>query len=242
MTLGRLPLLQVNDDIPLPMAIDDEQLNFCTSGCEQPQGVISQNFFMVENLKLAKVLATILSYIYGAGFRKPPGQQLRSTESLDDGISALLRLDGTLEQFEASLPETLDWKVNLNLEPSPVTTIFQRQRNVLRARFLHLRILLYRPSFSLYCSALRGVQHRNDPTVSADDFSAAREDETLTSSIRRRCATSCVQAASELAKAIELATMKDVTGAWWFGLFCECLALMTSISVLLQPRLIAVLD
>ncbi|KAH7336658.1 fungal-specific transcription factor domain-containing protein [Rhexocercosporidium sp. MPI-PUGE-AT-0058] len=220
MTLGRLPLLQVTDDVPFPMAIDDGYLNLGESVCEQPQGVISQNLFMVENLKLAKVLAMILGYIYGANLRGSLGQRSRSIESLEDGMSALLRLDGILEQFEATLPEALNWKSNLNWAPSPLTTILQRQKNVLRARFLHLRILLYRPSFSLYCSSLRPVQHRSDlRTVPADENTTARGDGTLTSSIRKRCATSCVQAACELTRAIELATMNDMTGAWWFGLF-----------------------
>lgn len=222
MTLGRPPLLQVTDDVPLPVAIDDEHLTMSVL-CEQPQDILSQNLFMVENLKLVKVLAMILGYIYGADLRGPLGPQPRPAEPFDGGMSALLRLDDSLDRCEASLPDHLNWKCALNQGPPLITAILQRQRNVLRARFLHLRILLYRPSFSLYCSSLRQLQLRKD---NAAETTTTRGDETgggiLTASIRKRCAMSCVQAACELAKAIELATMTDVTGAWWFGLFCKC--------------------
>jgi hypothetical protein len=203
------------------MAIDDEHLS-AESLCEQPQDIVSQNLFMVENLKLAKVLSMILGYIYGADLRTAPGQLSRSTDSLDDNMSALLRLDGVLEDFEASLPEALSWRSNSNVGSSPISTILQRQKNVLRARFLHLRILLYRPSFSLHCSSLRPAEKGNDSRrASADYDTTARDGKTLRSSIRMRCAMSCVQAACELSKSIELATTNNLTGAWWFGLFCK---------------------
>jgi hypothetical protein len=204
------------------MAIDDEHLNSSQSVCEQPQGALSQNMFMVENLKLAKVLANILGYIYGADIRGPLGQQPQPMESPDLSMSALLRLDGSLEQFEASLPEALSWKSDLRLAPSPVKTILNRQKNVLHARWLHLRILLYRPSFSLYCSSLRRIQHRSDRNRnSTQEEPPLQQGGSLTLSVRQRCATSCVQAACQLAKAIELATFSDTTGAWWFALFCR---------------------
>ena len=137
-------------------------------------------------------------------------------------MSALLGLDEAVEKLESSLPDALNWSSETPAGPPAILNILRRQRNVLRARRLHLRVLLYRPSFSLHCSSLRRMHTRSDPSaLSGEENTSAWENRTLTSSIRKRCATFCVKVTCELAKAIELGTMEDATGAWWFGMFCK---------------------
>ncbi|KAF4332007.1 transcription activator acu-15 [Fusarium beomiforme] len=206
MTLGRPPILQITDDVLLPAAVDDE---FIRPGIEtyvQPEGIISQNLFMVENIRLAKILNKILASIYWP--------------SLSSDFSALVRLDGLLDNFKNSLVDALRWwDIETTQEqgtPTPRNQLLQRQRNVLQARFLHLRILLYRPSFSAFCAAeRRSLQRRTGSGSDETNFEA----NTLHGAFQAQCATTCVQVACELPAFLLAASEGQATGAWWFSLF-----------------------
>ncbi|RGP67583.1 transcription activator acu-15 [Fusarium sporotrichioides] len=95
MTLGRPPVLEMTDDVLIPSAVDDDFITGEASSCRQPEGIISQNLFMVENIRLAKVLGKILSSVYWQG-------------SPSD-FSTLVRLEGVLEDFSTSLVDALRW-------------------------------------------------------------------------------------------------------------------------------------
>ncbi|KAM0277682.1 hypothetical protein ACHAQH_005625 [Verticillium albo-atrum] len=205
----------MTDDVLVPAAVDDE---FIISGsndetCRQPEGIVSSNLFMVENIRLARILGNILASIYGPS-------------SCSD-FSALVRLDGLLEDFRASLVDALRWWAR-DPDLRAVTSrdfVLRRQSNVLHARFLHLRILLYRPSFSSFCAAATLPRQRcrtpqasgceSDPAPGEAGFEANN----LRGVIRAQCATKCVQAAHELATSLLAARQSDATGAWWFSLF-----------------------
>ncbi|CAG1967510.1 unnamed protein product [Fusarium graminearum] len=208
MTLGRPPVLEMTDDVLIPSAVDDDFITGEASSCSQPDGTISQNLFMVENIRLAKVLGKILSSIYW--------------QSSPSDFSTLVRLEGVLEDFRTSLVDTLRWWDRESESQGALTQrdhVLRRQRNVLHARFLHLKILLYRPSFSSYCSTVRrAFQGRGTETgpVSGED---RPEVNTLQAAFQSQCATTCAKAAYDLSVSLLSARQDDATGAWWFSLF-----------------------
>lgn len=212
MTLGRPPVLQITDDVLAPAAVDDEFIRFDVQTCVQPEGTISQNLFVVENIRLAKILGKILASMYWP--------------SSPSDFSALVRLDGVLEDFRTSLVDVLRWWGRESERRYEAVTyrelILRRQRDVLHARFLHLRILLYRPSFSAFCAAARRSRQRRATSheIAFDSSGAGFEANTLQEAFQAQCATTCVQAAYELSASLLAARQDDATGAWWFSLLC----------------------
>jgi hypothetical protein len=230
MTLGRPPLLQITDDVLVPAAVDDEFIGIHGDVCMQPEGTVSRNHFMVENIRLAKILGKILGSIYGP-----------SSQSAD--FTALVRLDGLLEDFRNSLIDVLRWwghekdpEIQSQMVASPAALsrhkTLRRQGNVLHARFLHLRILLYRPSFSAFCAAARPRRQRSGTSQglgseSGEVGAGAGPDSssfTLQAAFRGQCATICVDSAHELAASLLAAHQSGATGAWWFSLFCTVIS------------------
>src|SRR6478735_739091 len=207
MTLGRPPVLQMTDDVLVPAAVDDEFICPNTASCIQPEGTVSQNLFVVENIRLAKILGKILSSIYWP--------------SSSSDFSALVRLDGLLEEFKTSLVCDLKWWDSDDRAQTQGSRghVLKRQRNVLHARFLHLRILLYRPSFSAFCAAARRSRQRRGTGSGSDEVSV--ETNTLQGAFQAQCATTCVQVAYELSASLLAAREVEATGAWWFSLFCK---------------------
>ncbi|KAL9562633.1 hypothetical protein ACKAV7_013197 [Fusarium commune] len=204
MTLGRPPVLQMTDDVLVPAAVDDEFICPNTTSCIQPEGTVSQNLFVVENIRLAKILGKILSSIYWP--------------SSSSDFSALVRLDGLLEDFKTSLVTDLKWWDNDRVQTQGARGhVLKRQRNVLHARFLHLRILLYRPSFSAFCAAARRSRQRRGTGSGSDE--TGTEANTLQGAFQAQCATTCVQVAYELSASLLAAREVEATGAWWFSLF-----------------------
>ncbi|KAK6445734.1 hypothetical protein FP744_10001983 [Trichoderma asperellum] len=207
MTLGRPPVLQMTDDVLVPAAVDDEFIRTDAETCVQPEGTISQNLFVVENIRLAKILGKILASIYWP--------------SSSSDFSALVRLDSLLEDFRTSLVGVLRWwDVETDREHGALTYrdhVLRRQRNVLHARFLHLKILLYRPSFSAFCADARRSRQRRDTGSGSDEVAFLTN--TLQSAFQAQCATTCVQVAYELSSSLLAAREGEATGAWWFSLF-----------------------
>ena len=211
MTLGRPPVLEITDEVTVPSPVDDDFISGDAGPCIQPPGALSQNLFVVENIRLAKILGKILASIYWP--------------SSPSDFSALVRLDSVLEDFKASLIDAFKWwdhGTERDLEAlSQQGHLLKRQRNVLHARFLHLKILLYRPSFSAFCAAARRSCQRRGIDIGLHEPES--EVNTLQAAFSAQCATTCVQIAHELSETLLFATQEGATGAWWFGLFCRLL-------------------
>lgn len=75
-------------------------------------------------------------------------------------------------------------------------------------RYLHLKLLLYRPTFSAYCSGISSGFNQTQP----DSWSTMYQ---------QNAALKCVRAACDLIHSLSDATTEDATGAWWYGIFCE---------------------
>ncbi|RGP77236.1 hypothetical protein FLONG3_4751 [Fusarium longipes] len=208
MTLGRPPVLEMTDDVLIPSAVDDDFISGEASSCIQPEGTISQNLFMVENIRLAKVLGKILSSVYW--------------HSPSSDFSTLVLLESVLEDFRTSLVDALRWWGRESESQGALTHrdhVLRRQRNVLHARFLHLKILLYRPSFSAYCANTRRTYQGRDIGVDSNLGDDRPEANTLQAAFQSQCATTCARTAYELSVSLLSARQDDATGAWWFSLF-----------------------
>ncbi|XHG08743.1 hypothetical protein AWENTII_011836 [Aspergillus wentii] len=192
MTMGRPPTAP-RYNVPLPDTIDDEFLIVGMNDCRQPEEIFSQTTSYLENLKLIDILGKILLNVYH-GDKSDRG----SNGSVRD-LEAILQLDSELASFEKALHPNLDWNNRDHIESK---LLFKRQSNVLQARFLHLKLLLYRPTFSLFCS--------RDKTETTSDLPRIHQ---------KNCAVLCVQAACNLIESLERATAVDSTGVWWYGVF-----------------------
>ncbi|PKS13398.1 hypothetical protein jhhlp_000169 [Lomentospora prolificans] len=229
MTLGRPHSMHMRHDVPLPRPIDDENLVIGRDNNCQPEGTDSIIGFMVQNAKLAKILGQILDRIYhskSGTFGSP--EEIRAATVHSEDFTSISHLDSILEEFSSSVPDVLCWN-RPRRDSATRQHVFKRQSNVLMARFIHLKVLLYRPSFTEYCTLARaqldgrsqgGQNDGNKPQTSATSLSM---------SLRAQCAVVCVRMARELILSVQKATEEQATGAWWYTLFY----LMTSAIILI---------
>ncbi|PSN61455.1 hypothetical protein BS50DRAFT_562355 [Corynespora cassiicola Philippines] len=206
MTLGRPPTMRDNCNVPLPSPIDDKFLSYSTSDSVQPPEKFSINHFCVENIKLAEILADILEYVYHP---RSTTTNLRPSHfnhaNPQNSFDTIMALNSSLDDFATALPDKLHWDKIQSLQN--VDPIVHRQSNVLHARYLHLKILLHRPSFTHYCSSAR--QPPNPRTTH----------QRLASSLHTECAFICAETACQLIHSLTAAAQIDSTGAWWYSVF-----------------------
>ncbi|KAL4899441.1 hypothetical protein BDW74DRAFT_189049 [Aspergillus multicolor] len=206
MTMGRPAMTPIPYNIPLPSPIDDKYL---ASGktVQQPPNEVSGNQFLYENTRLIGILGKILSTIYHSVEQTTDPVPLHEANS---SLPAILDIDRALDEYEQSLHPALQWGPGAQ-SPLSEFPLCRRLSNVLHARFLHLRLLLYRPAFSEYCSAL------SDQGRGAVNSKAGTRRWSML--CRSNCAAGCVQAACDLIESLSRATMQDASGAWWYGIF-----------------------
>jgi hypothetical protein len=86
-------------------------------------------------------------------------------------------------------------------------------------RFIHLRLLLYRPMFTQLCSEERiglSRQSSTDPRKRPTRL----EKNVIYTSMSVNCAAACVTAAIELVSLVYETYRTSVTDAWWYNGFC----------------------
>ncbi|KIX01302.1 uncharacterized protein Z518_09027 [Rhinocladiella mackenziei CBS 650.93] len=229
MTLGRLPTLLESSKIPLFSAIDDEYLDNSSEYCHQPDGTFSRTTFAVHNVKLGEILGQILLQMYAHHIDHDSLDAPTSTQS-DKNIrfDSIVALESSLSSFEKDLPPTLRWGDG-GVPDDQVSRPFLRQRFILQARTLHVRLMLYRPLFSDFCC-------RTPPNIVTSEQSSIR------TIIAGRCAIGCFEAASELIEVLNRAIPGRLFGAWWFGLFYLVTACMILTLAETCPKLKSELD
>ncbi|RDW83542.1 uncharacterized protein DSM5745_03868 [Aspergillus mulundensis] len=204
MTMGRPAMTPVPYNVPLPSPIDDKYLAM-EGTVEQPPGEVSGNLFLYENTRLTGILGKILSTIYHSA---EPTSEPNTPQKAALNLQAVLDIDCALVEYEQSLNPALQWDPGAQ-SPLSAVPLCRRLSNVLHARFLHLRLLLYRTAFSQYCSSLTNQGEVNSKP-------GTRRWSVL---CRSNCAAGCVQAACDLIESLSRATMQDASGAWWYGIF-----------------------
>jgi len=209
MTLGRPAMLYQDTRIALPAAMEDEdELQIESSVSNQIPAVV----FFVEAIKLYKILGRILLHVYNRN------EQYNEKPEPRDGFAdfdSLIELDSELVQFADQLPEGLRWPrptVEFNLARNAVLS---QQSHVLHVRYLHLRILLYRPTFAEFCR-LDGL---NPGRRSSSPDHAATRPLAICWSFARCASLICVQTAIDLIEVTNEYAGSEATGAWWYNMF-----------------------
>lgn len=236
MTFGRPAMISrgSNGAVPLPMAVDDE-LFLVESSSEptQPTHQPSIMAFFAKTLELYEIMNEVLLSLY-----KPVSED-GSGESSDflfnDGVGergrTIFDLDRSLTRWASDLPAHLRGSPSVGAD----NPVFDRQRIVLHARFaslklgrfqyselsddrfLHVRILLFRPTLSKYC-AMRDDENSHSFIPISDSFPHR---------VALQCSVICVRVAQESIQLIYDNVPADGTGgplpAWWYNILCQYL-------------------
>ncbi|KAL2809432.1 putative C6 transcription factor [Aspergillus granulosus] len=232
MTFGRPAMISKAScgSVPLPATVDEEFIA-SAAGAEatQPADRPSMMAFYAKSLELYEILNDVLLSLY-----KPIPDE--SPEDMYDfyfnresreGELTVFELDRALTRWTRSLPP------HLRGDPSPVldNIIFCRQNVVLRARFLHVRMLLFRPILSKYCTARELAP---DPLISLHDSFPQR--------VALQCSVICVKVAQEVIGLIHRNIPADGTSgplpAWWYNTLYIYTAATVLIASYLCPAIV----
>lgn len=207
-SLGRPTMLHHGSKVSLPGTVDDMDV-FREDGGVADQ--TSRLTFFVESIKLSRILGRILSVVYRQNGAK--GDILERSEDLGS-FSQIVELDTELCDFVDGIPDALRWakQVNDTTMPNQIT-ILQHQSNVLHARVLYLRILLFRPILTQFCRSSCG---KHPFAVSLKDASPAISVAQISSSWACCSSVACVQTAIELINLTNRYSGLTSTNLWWY--------------------------
>ncbi|RVX73674.1 hypothetical protein B0A52_02564 [Exophiala mesophila] len=213
MTLGRPLILHRYRSLPLPHLISDEQL-YCQNVPVDPPGPIFIHFF-IQSLQLYQILADILARLYEGD---PAATHESGNTARPDTFAHLdfvLEYDDKITAFESQIPQHLYWKDRQSLPPKVLAVnMFEQQSSVLLVRYLHLRVLLYRPVFTNFCQHVRRhnvfAARSEQPLPRASDISLK---------VSLPLAIACVESSILLIEQVHLRATSSATGAWWYNLF-----------------------
>ncbi|KAI9370712.1 fungal-specific transcription factor domain-containing protein [Aspergillus egyptiacus] len=227
MTFGRPAMISKAScgSVPLPATIDEEYLASASgAGATQPADRPSMMAFYAKSLELYEILHNVLLSLYRPVPEESPEDMydLYFNKEAGEGELTVFELDRSLTKWTRSLPPHLRGEFRAGSED----IIFYRQSVVLRARFLHVRMLLFRPILSKYCTA-RDIA--SDPLVSITDSFPQR--------VALQCSIICVKVAHEVIELIYNNIPADGTSgplpAWWYNI----LYVYTAATVLIASRL-----
>ncbi|KAF9777967.1 hypothetical protein IL306_004297 [Fusarium sp. DS 682] len=143
MTFGRPTIITYLSTLVVPGT-----MNFGVQGVEDTEQIKLQ--FQHESVRLSIILDSMLSKVYRPWQCKisDDGQSLVShTDTACQSMDIFVELHGRLQTFELNVPNSLSWNKPLAMESilPEDAKILAIQRNVLHARFIYLRVMLYRP-------------------------------------------------------------------------------------------------
>ncbi|KAH7372169.1 fungal-specific transcription factor domain-containing protein [Cadophora sp. MPI-SDFR-AT-0126] len=151
MKFGRPPSIQEKDAeaVPLPLVVDDQYINNQTTNSRQPTGRPSITAFFVHTIKLSKIIESALRILYTNKWKFPQPTESEKRVPLvpeeSNILGNVILLDGQLQSWWRERP------IHLSQEPIIAEgEIFQRQQNVLRVRYMQIRILIQRPLLSMF--------------------------------------------------------------------------------------------
>ncbi|KAF7182366.1 hypothetical protein CNMCM7691_001846 [Aspergillus felis] len=228
MTFGRPAMISKAScgSVPLPATVDEEYIPAALGGeVRQPADRPSVMAFYAKSLKLYEILNDILLSLYKPVPEENPEDiyDFYFNKGPDEGERTIFELDRALTKWTQSLPPHLRGETS----SKPEDAVFYHQSVVLRARFLHVRMLLFRPILSKYCTAREITPH--DPLISVNDSFPQR--------VAQQCSIICVKVAQEVIELIHSNTPADGSAgplpAWWYNI----LYVYTAATVLIAGRL-----
>jgi hypothetical protein len=214
--------------VPLPIFVDDEHMER-----GQPSDCPPVIAFYIKTLEVFEIMARVMqnstSLNRGAGASTSRDQyHLLFGDSNINQVTETLKLDQSLMIWASSLPS--------HLRPESITSpdhysqyhpIFHRQANVLRSRYLHTRILLFRPILSRFCLA------QPDTTYNSSSSAQNMEHESLPQHLALACSNLCLRAAHDAIHLIySNLDRENITGPvpqWW-----NCVLFTYSAATVLQ--------
>ncbi|KAK1138868.1 hypothetical protein N8T08_001739 [Aspergillus melleus] len=229
MTFGRPAMISKasSGSVPLPVAVDEEHIP-TDSGAQakQPTDRPSIMAFYAKSLELYEIMNDILLSLYNKPVPDESPEDMYDfyfDKEISQGERTIFDLDRALSRWTRALPLHLRDPSSLRSD----NMIFLRQGVVLRARFLHVRMLLFRPVLSKYCTA-RDIAV-TDPLFSLVDSFPHR--------VALQCSVICVKVAQEVIDLIRDNIPTDGSSgplpAWWYNI----LYVYTAATVLIAGRL-----
>ncbi|KAB8207172.1 fungal-specific transcription factor domain-containing protein [Aspergillus parasiticus] len=196
---GMIPKWLFNS-IPLPSMIDDEFFGTQTEGsASRPDGRPCILAFAVKAFEFYQILDDILINIYLTSTRQ---------DEFETKLTHIFEIDGKIHGWKQSLPGHLQYPPNGNGDAT-----VNRQMIVLRIRYLHSRILLFRPALIYYCKLAASAYDTGNPHDSTDS--------SLSQVVLYDCSRLCFQLAHEV---IDMFSSKldpeALTGplpSWWYS-------------------------
>ncbi|KLO96717.1 transcription activator protein acu-15 [Fusarium fujikuroi] len=209
MLTGRPISYSMASTAPLP-SISDEK--FCTqnlASCDGNKNDFPAATFFAESIKLSHILRQILGHIYDP-WKKPEvekGTGFDERKRYRKYVSSTMAFDDELDRFEAELPEVL--RLSSDTTKTHIGSILAQQRHVLRSRFLHIRLLLYRSFLVEFCQRAdprTKVSWVGEPrTFSSQPYNAFIE----------KCCTVCIETAQTLIDHFSQTTTTHPGSPWY---------------------------
>ncbi|TLD03900.1 hypothetical protein PgNI_11292 [Pyricularia grisea] len=226
MILGRPTMVSWRTVVPKPKPADDEALSFKPGSClaEITADPRSQTYFFVETLNLADIMVTVLEHFYAPS----PDSRNAGPEGVNiSDLQKILEIDMRLARWRKQLPAHLQFPLPAK-NSELCSTVFAKQAVVLHCRYLHLRILLFRPTT---------VELSNGQFFEAEAAGATTD---FQRQILQACIRSSVAAARELIELIWNGMASDEgppTPPWWYSVFYLYTAGTVILAILLTPSL-----
>ncbi|KAL4809131.1 fungal-specific transcription factor domain-containing protein [Aspergillus unguis] len=223
--LGRPAMTSHPTSVPLPKAIDDCYL-VGDAICEQPPDTFSRVEWYVATLKLHELLRKIGSALYGdidhgATPDARAAHNVRQIQSITD-------IESDLDGFCLQLPRQLDW-TTMEDNPDP----FLREKCLLKARFLYVKIMAYRPALSQSFDFMRSTKIDDDSTRIQNPSESG-----IYSNLTLNCSVLCVQSAIELISLIDKTCRNDLASVWFYNIFYICTAALALVLAEFHSRVV----
>jgi hypothetical protein len=192
LTGGRILSLQFNrpstidqsssKQVPLPVAVDDE---FLESG-QPPERPATLAFYVsfLESFDIISRAQKVSALMEDQELEQKDQYQLLFGHSDPANFASVLEIDQALTNWYRQLPSHLQVS---SVAPSDISAITARQAYMTRSRYLHCRILIFRPVLSRFCLA------QNELASSITKF-----DDSLPQRMALSCSILCLRAAHEM--------------------------------------------
>ena len=215
LTLGRPLTLYKHRQASLPSPVDDEHVTVHDIDARSKPAVsLSRVEFYVQTIKLYEIMADVVSHMY----MNPEAEPTEILHQVDRGFGSfafILKTESRISGLEERIPDYLHWRRRENMSADVRSmSPFGRQSAILQARYLHLRIFLYRPTFILYCQRICAPGAGKHPGGTTN-----QPPTDMTMHVAGGMAVACVESSITLIEIIHQRATSTTPGQWWYNLY-----------------------